>query len=99
MGGHGDKSAAILPFRICLSRQPEEGFIDQCRGLKSMIWPFVPQISRGEPAELAIQERDKPLRCLSRGRPGSTRLCGVDDEKLPGPGPFQDKGITSPKNN
>src|SRR5439155_11306048 len=34
MGGHGDKSAAILPFRICLSRQLEEGFIDQRRGLK-----------------------------------------------------------------
>src|SRR5205809_1118124 len=63
-----------------------------------MVGPFVPQVSRGQPAELAIQERDEPLRRLSRGRSGSTRLCGIDDEKLPGPVPFQDKGITSPKN-
>jgi hypothetical protein len=98
MGGHGDKPSAILPFRICLPREPEIGFIDQRRGLKSMVRAFVQQISRGEPTELAIEERDEPLRRLSRGRPRSTRLCAVDDEKLPGPGPFQDKGITSSKN-
>src|SRR4051812_11410628 len=80
MGGYGDKSSSILPFRVGLPSESKIGFIDQRRGLKRVVRPFIPQVGRREPPELAIKEGNKPFRRLLRTGSGSSRLCIVGDE-------------------
>jgi len=65
LGRHAIELQAILPRDAPLPDEAEIRFVDECGGLKRVILAFLPQVAGGLSPQLAVDERQEGVACLS----------------------------------
>ena len=63
---------AVVELQLFLPHEAEPGFVDECRRLQRVVWPFAAQVVPRSSAQLVVDERRQPpKRFLIASPPGA----------------------------